>query len=203
VRASLEGRARGGVEEECPERFTGAPPFRSGPPSSVMPGLRGGEAGVQEGCSPAPNPYGRTPEQDSLHVDLPAFVDTPAPGRLPNESHPPARGPSRTARAPTTLLGVVRLSEEGTFVDDALHHDCRGQPPDARQGRQPFVAQRLVCLEVGGRHSDEIVGISEEAFRMPYLGNRGESLFELDDRRRVLAIHGHVDQHLEAAIDRG
>ncbi len=41
---------------------------------------------------PPPNPYGRTSEQDSLHLQSPVFVATQTPGGFATNSHPPARG---------------------------------------------------------------------------------------------------------------
>jgi hypothetical protein len=39
---------------------------------------------------------------------------------------------------------------------------------------KPLVAQGLVGLEVGGCHSNEVVGVAEEALRVPDLGDRSE-----------------------------
>ena len=69
------------------------------------------------------------------------------------------------------------------------------------QGRELLVAQDLVGGEVSGGDADQVVGIAEQSLGMTDLRDLGELLFEVRDRGCVLAIHRHVDDHLETETD--
>src|SRR6266700_3735663 len=105
--------------------------------------------------------------------------------------------PDRAATAPADTSGGV-----GAILDDALHHDGGGEPLHAGQRGELLVPQRLVGGEACGGHPDQVVRVAEQSFRVPDLRDAGQGALEFGDRGRVLAVHGHLHQHLEAEADR-
>ena len=65
------------------------------------------------------------------------------------------------------------------------------------------VAEGLVGGDVGGGDAEQVVGVAEEPFGVADLGDLGQAAFEVGDRGRVLSVHGHLDQDLEAEADGG
>ena len=125
--------------------------------------------------------------QLALLREIPMFAPSASSGPTPS---PPNATRTRTSRR--------RREGEGPLLDDAFHHDRRGEPLHAGQGGQLLVAEGLVGVEVGGGHPDQVVGVAEEPLRVADLGDLGQALLEPGDRGRVLAVHGHEDQDLEA-----
>jgi hypothetical protein len=85
-----------------------------------------------------------------------------------------------------------RRYPQRAVIDDALHHDRRGEPLHAGQRGKFLVAQGLVRGQVGGRDSHQVIRVAEQPFRVAYLGDAGQVALKPRDRRRVFALHGDL-----------
>ena len=97
----------------------------------------------------------------------------------------------------------MRYERVGALLDDAFHDDGGGEPTHTGQGGEVGVAQGLVGGDVGGGHAQQVVGVAEEPFGVADLGDLGQVALEVGDRGRVLSVHRHLDQDLEAETDGG
>src|SRR4029453_7076902 len=101
-------------------------------------------------------------------------------------------------RGPETARSAAGRDREGPVVDDAFHHDRRGEPLHAGQRCELLVAEGLVRGDVGSSDADEVVGVSEKPLRVAHLCDLGQTPLEPRDRLRILPLHRHVHQNLEA-----
>ena|SRR5262245_15739060 len=105
-----------------------------------------------------------TPGRDILLEIQPCFPSEPATTsdvvRPQNRCKSPIAPPRRSAHAPS--------DGEWPLIHDALHHDRRGELPNARKGAELLVADALVGGQVGGDDANEIVRVAEQPLSMPY-----------------------------------